>query len=232
MNTPTKKKTGRPAGEISYKDVTYNNKQFIVAKIFRNNEPIQFVFDKDNEEKVKSHAWHCTSAGYISSSIYIDGKEKQLLIHRLIMNVEPFPGKGANETIDHINRNPLDNRKENLRILSQTDQNINTGKRKRAVKLPEGCGIVPQDIPRHIWYVKANGGHGDRFAIELKTEHIVWKSSSSKKLTLLEKLNQTKNKLNEFYEQYPYLNPANNDTVNLALELNKSFKEIISNEIK
>jgi hypothetical protein len=232
MNNTTKKKVGRPSIENTYNEVIYNNKHYIVCKLLRNNIPIQFVVDKDDEEKVKKHLWNCTSAGYISSCMYIDGKKKQLLLHRLIMNVEPFPGKGAKETIDHINRNPLDNRKENLRILSQTDQNINTGKRKRAVKLPEGCGILPEDIPRHIWYVKSNGGHGDRFAIEFKTENICWKSSSSKKLTLLEKLNQTKNKLNELYEHYPYLNPANKDNVNLALELNKSFKEIISNKIK
>lgn len=220
MNTPTKKKTGRPAGEISYKDVSYNNKQYIVAKIFRNNIPVQFVFDKDDEEKIKSRFWHCNSAGYIVSSITIGTNRKQLLIHRLIMNVEHFPGKGANETIDHINRNPLDNRKENLRILTQTDQNINTGKRKRAVKLPE-------DIPRHIWYIKSNGGHGDRFAIELKTENICWKTTSSKYIPLCEKLEEAKTKLKEYYIQFPHLDPMNAE-LTLKLEgLTKSFQEII-----
>jgi len=131
MDILNKKKIGRPADEITYKDVVYNTKHYIVAKIYRNDNPIKFVFDKDDEEKVKKYFWHCTSVGYISSSIYIDKKEKQVLLHRLIMNVTHFPGKGANETIDHINRNPLDNRKENLRILSQTEQNINTSKRMR-----------------------------------------------------------------------------------------------------
>jgi hypothetical protein len=227
MNNTTKKKIGRPAGEIIYKDVTYKDKHYIVAKIFRNNEPIAFVFDKEDEEKVKSHYWCCTSAGYIASSKYIDGVKKLLLLHRFILDVPHFPGKGAKETIDHINRNPLDNRKENLRILTQTEQNINTKTRKRAVKLPEGCMISPDELPRHIWYIKPNGGHGDRFAIELKTEHIVWKTTSSKQVSLYEKLEEAKQKLNEFYSQYPHLDPKNTElTLNLE-ELTKHFQEII-----
>jgi hypothetical protein len=224
-----KKKIGRPAGKIEYIDVEHDGRHFIVCKIFRNNNPIKFVFDKDDESKVKSKFWHCTSAGYISSSQYEDDKERCLLLHRFIMNRLDFPGKGATESVDHINRNPLDNRKENLRIVSQTEQNLNQKKKPRnIVQLPENCGINPDDIPKHIWYIKPNGHHGDRFCIEFKTENIAWKTTSSKKISLQEKLNQAKQKLNEFYTMYPYLDPANNDTVNLAQELNKSFKEIIN----
>ena len=105
---------------------------------------------------------------------------------------------------------------------------INQKKKSRnIVQLPENSGIEPDDIPRHIWYIKANGGHGDRFAIEFKTENLVWKTSSSKKLSLQEKLNSAKQKLQELYIQYPYLNPKNNATVNHAEELTKSFQEIV-----
>ena len=219
---------GRPAGKLEFIDVQYNNINYIVGTIYRNNHPIKFIFDKDDEEKVKSKFWHCTSAGYISSSQYIDGKEKQLLLHRLVMNCLEFPGKGAAESVDHINRNPLDNRKENLRIVSQTEQNLNQKKKPRnVVQLPENCGIEPNEIPKHIWYIKPNGGHGDRFAIEFKTENLVWKSSSSKKISLKEKLNQAKEKLDELYIQYPYLNPNTNENTIKAQELCKSFHEII-----
>jgi hypothetical protein len=228
MNSENMKKVGRPAGKLEFIDIEYNNIKYIVGKLYKKDMPIKFIFDKDDEEKVKSRFWHCTSAGYISSSQYIDGKERQLLLHRLVMNKLDFPGKGATESVDHINRNPLDNRKENLRIISQTEQNLNQKKKPRnIVELPENCGIEPNEIPRHIWYVKPNGAHGDRFAIELKTENLVWKTTSSKKLSLKEKLNQAKEKLEQLYIQYPYLNPDMNENTIKAQELCKSFDEII-----
>ena len=42
-----------------------------------------------------------------------------------------FNGKGQTNSIDHINRIPRDNRLENLRELSQTQQNYNQSKRER-----------------------------------------------------------------------------------------------------
>lgn len=223
MNTTSK--VGRPAAECDYKEVVYNTKSYIVAT----KEDYTFVFDKEDFDKVKQRNWYRISTGYIATNItFDDGTRKQLLLHNFSMNRLTFPGKGATESVDHINRNPLDNRKENLRIVSQTEQNINQGKKPRnIVQLPENSGIEPDDIPRHIWYIKANGGHGDRFAIEFKTENLVWKTSSSKKLSLLEKLNSAKQKLQELYIQYPYLNPENNATVNQAEELTKSFQEIV-----
>jgi hypothetical protein len=218
------KKVGRPSSEINYTEITYENKNYIVAK----KMDFHFIFDKDDFEKIKQMSWYKISSGYIASSVIIDGKQRQLLLHRFVMNLLNFPGKGATESVDHINRNPLDNRKKNLRIVSQSEQNINQKKKVRnIVQLPENCGILPDDIPRHIWYIKPNGAHGDRFAIEFKTENLTWKSSSSKKLTLLEKLNQAKEKLEELYIHYPHLNPTTNDNVKYAEILSKSFQDII-----
>ena len=138
-----------------------------------------------------------------------------------------FPGKGATETVDHINRNGFDNRKENLRIISQSQQNMNQTKRERNITLPEGCDIDASDIPRHIWYIKANGAHGDRFAIEFKTENLCWKSTSSKKVSLSKKLEEAKEKLQELYSQYPYLNPFNSEKIQKEQSLADSFHEII-----
>lgn len=119
------------------------------------------------------------------------------------MNKLDFPGKGAKETIDHKNRSGLDNRKANLRLVSQTQQNINQKKKPRKTVLPEGFA----DLPRHVYYVKPRDIHGDRFGIDFKTEGIKWTSSSSKKKTLQEKFEETMIKLNELYEQFPYLKP-------------------------
>ena len=72
--------------------------------------------------------------------------------------------------------------------------------------------------------MRANGLHGDRFAIEFKTEGICWKTTSSKKVDILQKLQDAKVKLQEFYLEYPYLNP-DHEKRNID-ELQKSFEEI------
>lgn len=223
----SKKAVGRPAGKIWYVPVEYNNKNYIVGMISSNGEPMAFVFDEDDRDKVVGRSWHVSSNKYIGSAEISDGDRKQLFLHNLVSNRLEFPGKGAKETIDHINREGFDNRKENLRLISQSEQNMNQTKRERNITLPEGCEVNAEDIPRHIWYIKANGAHGDRFAIEFKSENLCWKTTSSKKVSLREKLEEAKVKLQELYAQYPHLNPFAPEKLQKERELKNSFHEII-----
>lgn len=220
-------KVGRPAGLITYKDVIYNAKAYTVGTLTSKDEEIQFVFDTEDLGKVEGKSWHYASNAYISYGITVDDKRKQCYLHNVIMDRIQYPGKGSKETVDHINRNGLDNRKENLRIISQSEQNLNQSKKSRRIQLPEDSGINPNDIPKHIWYVKANGHHGDRFAIEFKTENITWKTTSSKMVLLKDKLEFAKKKLEEYYTIYPYLNPNNEDNNTQISELTSSYNEII-----
>lgn len=222
-------KGGRLPGQINYQLIHYNSSDYIVGTLTFNKTNINFVFDKDDFEKVSERAWHFASGAYISSAIIHDSKRKELYLHNLVMNRLEFAGKGTNESVDHINRNGLDNRKENLRIITQSEQNINQNKKKRSIKLPEDCDININDIPTHIWYIKANGLHGDRFGIDLKTENIKWKTSSSKKILLKDKLIEAKNKLQELYLEFPYLN-SNNEKIEREI-LTESFKEIINQSL-
>lgn len=221
--------SGRRPGLIDYRFVSYNEKEYVVGTIQHNTSDVQFIFDKDDFEKVEKRPWHLSSGKYIGSTYYLDGGVKlELYLHNMIMNRIAFNGKGAKESVDHINRNGLDNRKENLRIVSQSEQNRNQPKRKRTVILPESCGVKPEEIPTHIWYVRAQGQHGDRFAIEFKTEGICWKTTSSKAVSLQSKLEQAKVKLSDLYRQFPHLNPEYELQKQKALE--ESFLAIITKE--
>ncbi len=218
---------GRPANNIKYKECVYNNKEYVVGTVITKDTHIKFIIDKEDYSKIKDLSWHYISDRYICHNVIVDGKQKALYLHNMIMNRLGFPGKGSKETVDHINRIGFDNRKENLRIITQSEQNLNQSKRKRTVELPLDSGLTSDDIPKHIWYVKANGNHGDRFAIELKSEKITWKTTSSKNISLKDKLQLAKDKLQEYYKEFPHLNPNNMEINNKITELINSYNEII-----
>jgi hypothetical protein len=218
---------GRPPGEQLYIPVTYNNKEYVVGVVFACGDPVVFVFDKEDHPRVSERIWHRCANNYISSGVIVDGKKKELFLHNLVMNRPLYLGKGQTETVDHISRNGFDNRKENLRVVSQTEQNLNQKSRRRTAVLPADCGLTMEDIPRHIWYIKANGAHGDRFAIEFKSEGVTWKTTSSKSVSLCDKLTAAKIKLQEYYTIYPHLNPNNPERLAEIAALRDSYKTIV-----
>lgn len=217
---------GRPPGEIIYTDIDYNDSKYVVMTILKNDIPCYSVIDFDDYETVNKYSWHIAS-GYLGSAFVDNGKRKELYLHNLVMNRLTFNGKGQTETIDHISRNLLDNRKTNLHLISQSEQNLNQKTKERSFKFPEEYTLDPNDIPKHIWYVKANGGHGDRFAIELKTENFIWKGTSSKKVKIEDKLIEAKEKLKDVYIKYPYLDPDNLERKIQIETLQKEYNAII-----
>ena len=64
------------------------------------------------------------TTGYLMFCLYSKGKRKDFGAHQLVaMTFLNYIPKGHSLVVDHINENPLDNRLENLRILTQT-QNV------------------------------------------------------------------------------------------------------------
>ena len=81
-------------------------------------------------DSIKKLKWHKTNRGYCSSSSL--GREVKM--HRLVIHAE----KG--DIVDHINRDKLDNRVENLRIVSASD----------SLKNRERKGIVPIIVSENV----------------------------------------------------------------------------------
>lgn len=95
-----------------------------------------FYFDLEDYDIIKNIGWSCDSRGYIIGNITINGKQKRIRLHRLIMG---FPKKMM---IDHINGNKLDNRKSNLRICNGKENTRNSSVQKRNKLGVKGVSIT------------------------------------------------------------------------------------------
>ena len=87
---------------------------------------VALVDDEDYDKLVELKWFYHT--GYASSNMWIDGKRKTAKMHRVIMN-NP---KGF--MIDHINHDTLDNRKENLRLVTNQQNLFNQKLKKHSSK--------------------------------------------------------------------------------------------------
>ena len=91
---------------------------------------IRVKIDNDDLEKCSQLTWHYAKnkdSKYIQTRI----KGKMIKLHRYIMNIN-----NSNLVVDHINRNPLDNRKSNLRICSYQENSFN-----KSIRVDNTSGI-------------------------------------------------------------------------------------------
>ena len=90
--------------------VVYSNH----AEIYLRNKKQELVgisiIDKEDIDLIKRFKWHLTTRGYCSSH---NGQQENKL-HRLII------GAKKGQIVDHINKNKLNNKKENLRIVNDS----------------------------------------------------------------------------------------------------------------
>ena len=74
----------------------------------------EFYFDLEDYDKIKDISW-TVNRNRVMGSL----NDKIILFHKLITNTD------KNIIIDHIDRNPTNNKKENLRVVTTSQNNMN-----------------------------------------------------------------------------------------------------------
>lgn len=84
------------------------------------------LVDEEDYERVAQLRWGLHPRGYAQRVYYEGGETKAELMHRFIMGEPPEDGLD----VDHINGDRLDNRRNNLRWASRSQNLQNSGKRE------------------------------------------------------------------------------------------------------
>lgn len=90
-------------------------------KGYATNTNSVFLFDKDDYDFVKPYCWYETNYGYIMTRL---SKTEQVFLHRWILLGNN--SKHCDKLVDHINRKPLDCRRNNLRLCEAKQNACNT----------------------------------------------------------------------------------------------------------
>lgn len=95
-----------------------------MSRIIYTKKGQEIIVDDENYEKLNKYTWYVIKGG---STYYaarngpmVKGKHSTIRAHRSIM------GAKQGECVDHINHNGLDNRKENLRICTNAENQHNS----------------------------------------------------------------------------------------------------------
>ena len=99
------------------------------------------VYDEIDQEAIRSMRWYIHPRLYVFSVVYNGKSKKTIRLHRFLLGLE-----NNKFLVDHKNRNPLDNRRCNLRICSYSENNRNVsawGKSKYlGVSIADGKFVV------------------------------------------------------------------------------------------
>lgn len=77
----------------------------------------EFIIDLEDLEKVRYHKWRFHSDGHVITGLPAQGTQRD--ISWVVLDMDNRQKEYKDKVVDHINGNPRDNRKANLRVCSQ-----------------------------------------------------------------------------------------------------------------
>lgn len=98
----------------------WDSAEYLIGYTFNGD---RFILDKSDYDLVKDYCWSISDRGYVVAHS-IDNYDKSVKMHRLLFD------NCENMFIDHINHDTTDNRRSNLRIVTQSQNQMNVIIRK------------------------------------------------------------------------------------------------------
>ena len=95
--------------------------RILLARKYRSSDLVTVFIDADLHRELSRFSWQVSKDGYIFRRVYAGkrpngtSRQRDLYLHRHILGLTKGDGKIGN----HINRDPLDNRRENLRVVTR-----------------------------------------------------------------------------------------------------------------
>ncbi len=102
---------------------TSSDKSFVEMKL--GQKDVTTLFDAGDLTTVKEHSWYLGGQGY---AVARSKEDKEISLHRFILKTELNGNRQAH--VDHKNRHILDNRRCNIRVVTQKINNNNQKKNK------------------------------------------------------------------------------------------------------
>jgi hypothetical protein len=106
------------------------------------------VIDEEDADRVQKHRWYPSSSKW-GPYAYTTIERRSVFLHRLITGATP------GEYVDHINHDKLDNRRSNLRLCTNSQNNQN----RSCARSDSGTGILGV-------YVAASGRFRSRIRVD------------------------------------------------------------------
>lgn len=151
--------------DINNKPIIKNIKGECIIELFnkKREKVAETIVDEENYYDLMRYTWCLNYGKYVSGTI----NKTSIRLHRYIMNYE---GK---DLIDHINNNPLDNRKSNLRVVTPLQNMMNKTPKKNSTSKYIG---VSWDKQTNSWVVnisiEGNRTHLGRFKNEVEAAKV------------------------------------------------------------
>ncbi|MDG9858223.1 AP2 domain-containing protein [Pseudomonas nitroreducens] len=115
----------------------------------------QIIVDDDDFDSLEKFNWRIIGKGYAARNVAPENPSEGRIVaymHREILGLQ----KGDSRVVDHVNGNPLDNRRCNLRVCTTSQNGMNRGP---AAHNKSGFKGVFWDRRRSKWtaYIRVDG---------------------------------------------------------------------------